>query len=112
MNLGEVDSNFEIVYKILKYLERAMDVEEPVMDVIQPERLRITREHWERLLVMMQESGYISGLVLVNDMSSSRKRIVEPIRPEITLSGLEYLVNNHVMQRIATKISSVAKIKS
>lgn len=39
-------NNFNIIYKILKYLETAMDYDEVDMDFISPERLGISQNRW------------------------------------------------------------------
>lgn len=102
--------NFKIVYRILKYLEASLDYEEFDIEAISPFRLGITRERWERLLVMMQDDGYISGLVLTKCLGDSYRRISEPVRPEITIKGLEYLENNSFMRRAASMIKGAVDL--
>lgn len=70
--------NFKVMYKILRYLEQAMDYSEPNMGAISPEQLRISPERWERLMLMMQDDGYI-------------KVSRNPLYISITIKGLEYL---------------------
>ena len=45
--------NFKIIYKILRYLEKAMDYEEPDFSAISPESPGISRERWSALLIML-----------------------------------------------------------
>ena len=45
--------NFKVIYKILKFLEVSLDYEQTDVDAISPERLHITHERWEQLLIMM-----------------------------------------------------------
>lgn len=91
--------NFKIIYRILRYLEQALDYEELDPSPISHTALGITHERWEQLLIMLQDSGYINGIVYVRTLSSDRAHITEPIRPNITLKGLEYLVDNSMMKK-------------
>lgn len=102
--------NFKVVYKILKELEAAMDYEMFDQSRISPEKLKITEERRDALLIEMQLSGYIRGLVLSKSLGGSKLEIVEPICPTITLNGLEYLSENSVMKRIANGAKGIAEI--
>lgn len=92
-------NDFTIIYKILKSLEKGMDYSEFDTDCISPERLGVTRERWEKILIMMQKNGYIEGVVITSSLSDYYERIAEPIRPQITLLGLEYLTENTMMKK-------------
>lgn len=91
--------NFKIIYRILRYLEQALDCAELDPSPISHTALGITRERWEQLLIMLQNDGYINGIVYVRTLSSDRAHITEPIRPNITLKGLEYLAENSLMKK-------------
>ena len=98
--------NFRIIYLILKHLEErmgdAIDIEK-----ISHERFGISFARWETLLRMMQEEGYIKGLMYEQTMSDSSPHVVMPIRPRITLQGLEYLAENSMMQKMAKAAKQV-----
>ena len=83
--------NFKVIYRIMKYLEEHMDEQCIDSEEISYEKLGISLIRWEKLLWMMQEEGYISGLRYVQTMSDSIPHVVTPIAPRITLKGLEYL---------------------
>ena len=102
--------NFKIMYCILKYLEESLD--EPYVDMtkISHEALGISFLRWETLLKMMQEDGYIKGLTYIQTMSDSQPHVVEPIRPSITIKGLEYLTENSIMKKIAESAKMVKEI--
>lgn len=102
--------NFKIIYQILKYLEEHMG--EPDLDVerISHERFGISFLRWEFLLRMMQEEGYIKGLTYQQTMSDSSPHVVTPIRPVITIKGLEYLCENSFMQKAANALKTVKEI--
>ena len=50
-------NNFTVIYKILRYLEASLDAEEFDDEAISAEKLKITQERWEQLLIMMQDEG-------------------------------------------------------
>lgn len=89
--------NFKIIYKILVELERNMGDEQFSINAISAERLKLPFNKWEQLMIMMQDEGYIRGLVVSRNISERYRHIVEPIFPEITIKGLEYLAENSFM---------------
>lgn len=88
--------NFKIIYRILRYLEQALDCAEIDPSPISHTALGITHERWEQLLVMLQDSGYIDGVLCAFAMTESGTHVMEPIRPNITLKGLEFLAENSI----------------
>lgn len=102
--------NFKIIYRILKYLEEHLGEENLDMDCISHEKLGISFVRWEALLSMMQEEGYIKGLVYEQTMSDSSPHVVTPIRPKITIKGLEYLEENGFMKKAADMAKRVKEI--
>ena len=54
--------NFKLIYKILRYLEKAMDYDEPYMDFISAKALRISEQRWTAIIEMLAENGYIKGI--------------------------------------------------
>lgn len=102
--------NFKIIYRILKYLEEHMDEERVDHDGISHEKMGISFIRWEKLLWLMQESGYINGLVYEQTMSDSSPHVVLPITPRITIKGLEYLSENSMMQKVAKTLRRVKEV--
>lgn len=102
--------NFRIIYRILKYLEEHMGEENIDIDRISHERLGISFVRWESLLRMMQEEGYIRGLLYEQSMSDSSPHVVTPIRPRITIKGLEYLEENGFMKKAAETLKTIKEI--
>ena len=101
--------NFKIIYRILKYLEQHLG--EPIdVDKISHEQFGISFLRWEALLRMIQEEGYIEGLVYEQTMSDSSPHIVTPIRPKITIRGLGYLEENSFMKKAAEALKTVKEI--
>ena len=99
--------NFKIIYKILKHLEASLDNEVLDMEPISAEQLRISYERWSAILRMLQDEGYIRGLVLTMTTSDSHPQLVQPVRPSITLKGLEYLTDNVMMQKAGRLLKGI-----
>ena len=102
--------NFKIIYRILKYLEEHLGEEHVDIDKISHERLGISFLRWEAILRMMQEEGYIKGLVYEQTMSDSLPHLVTPMRPTITIKGLEYLTENTMMKKVENTLKAVKEI--
>lgn len=94
-----MDDNFKIIYEILKKLESSMDILEFNNSVLSYKALEISKPKWCRIMKMLFDSGYISGVSVWVSYDCSYPQ-VELIRPEITLKGLEYLQENSIMQRM------------
>lgn len=92
-----MNDNFKCIYKILKTLEKAMDYPEFDMSQINHEKLGTSKERWARYLEMMNDSGYIKGIRIYEDVTG--EMCVEDFGIKITLKGLEYLTENSIMQR-------------
>lgn len=103
-------NNFTIVYRILKYLEASLDADEFDPTGISAERLKISEERLESLLIMLQDDGYIRGLVIRQVLGETRRHIIEPICPEITLKGLEYLSDNSMMKKAAALLKGAVDL--
>ena len=99
--------NFKIIYKILKHMEASLDNEVLDMEPISAEQLRISYERWSAILRMLQDEGYIRGLVLTMTSSDSHPQLVQPVRPSITLKGLEYLTDNVMMQKAGRLLKGI-----
>lgn len=89
--------NFKVIYKILRVLEKNMGNEKFSVRTISAEQMKISFEKWEQLLILMQDEGYIKGLVLSKTLEDTFRHISEPIKPQITIKGLEYLSENSFM---------------
>lgn len=92
--------NFRIIYRILKILEKAMELEEFDNSTISAKSLEIPFPLWCRIMKMMVDNGYITGVDVRNTFDCNYPKATL-IRPEITLKGLEYLNENSIMKKIA-----------
>lgn len=102
--------NFKVMYKILRELEKNMGNEKFCVESISAEKMKISFEKWEQLLILMQDDGYIKGLVLSKDLSSMYRHIAEPIKPQITIKGLEYLANNSTIAKAKEMLKMAGEI--
>ena len=91
--------NFKAIYRILRYLERAMDYDEPDMDIISASALGLSEARWISILEMLADENLISGLEIRR--SSDGGAALSISNPRITLHGLEYLQENPQMLKAA-----------
>lgn len=96
--------DFRIIYRILRILQKSMDLEEFDQNSISAEAFGLSVPKWSRLMAMLLKEGYISGGETWNAMECGYPRVALT-RPELTLKGLEYLEENSLMR----KASDLAK---
>lgn len=92
--------DFRIIYKILRILQKAMDLEEFDSEELSAEALGLTVPKWSRLMAMLLKEGYISGGQTRNTMDCGYPKVALT-RPELTMKGLEYLEENGLMKKAA-----------
>lgn len=91
--------NFNIIYKILKALEKAMDYDEFDMDFISAEQLKISENRLIKIWEMLCKAGYVDGVSV--KYGAQGDVIVSVSNPRITLKGIEYLHDNSFMKKAA-----------
>nr|DAZ13236.1 MAG TPA: YjcQ protein [Caudoviricetes sp.] len=101
--------NFKIIYKILKILEKSMDLEEFDHASISKERLELTEARWCRIMALLASEGYITGVEVWNSMNCNYPRVCLT-RPEITIKGLEYLEENTFMKKAANLAKGIKDV--
>lgn len=99
--------NFKAVYKILSQLEKDMDREYADVEKFDAKALCVSEERWLRYIEMMADVGYIKGVQIERDIYG-RNYDVRNI--QITLSGLEYLQENSIMQRMYKAVKGIADV--
>ena len=92
--------DFRIIYKILRILQKAMDLEEFDRSSISAEALGLSIPKWSRLMAMLLKEGYVSGGEVWTAMECGYPQVTLA-RPELTLKGLEYLEENGLMKKAA-----------
>ena len=103
--------DFRIIYKILRILQKAMDLEEFDKNTISNDALGLSLPKWSRLMAMLLNEGYITGVKTWNAMDCAYPRVVLT-RPELTLKGLEYLEENGLMKKAANIAKGIIEIVS
>ena len=98
--------NFKAIYRILHYLEQAMDYDEPDMDRISSQALGLTENRWESLMETLVSEGYVDGIKIRRFVDGYVEMCM--INPRITLKGLEYLKENSSMKKIANLAKGIA----
>lgn len=98
--------NFKIIYRILRILEKAMDLEDFDMEQISAESLKISEARWCSLMEMLSDEGYIKGVRISRSIDG--QIIVNQSNVRITLKGLEYLNENSFMKKAANLAKGVS----
>ena len=92
--------NFNAIYKILKLLDKHKGDEEFDYELISAKAMKMKVSDWEQIMIELQMNGFIRGLVYTQDLTNKFPHIVEPIHPQITLKGMEYLSENSIMKKV------------
>lgn len=103
-------STFQTIYKILRLLDKNKGREDFDYALISAQAMKIGFEEWEQLMIEMQVNGLIRGLVTNQTLSDKFPHLVEPIRPVITLKGMEYLSENSFMSKAKEALRMVGDI--
>ena len=100
--------NFKAIYRILRYLEKAMDYDEPDIERISADAIGITSQRWTSIMEMLIQEKYIDGVSVKRSVDGSTE--ISLSCPRITLRGLEYLQENSLMQKIANLSKGIVEI--
>lgn len=101
--------NFNAIYKILKLLDKHKGDEDFDYELISAKAMKMKVSDWEQIMIELQMNGFIRGLVYTQDLTNKFPHIVEPIHPQITLKGMEYLANNNFMKKAADALKMVGE---
>lgn len=102
--------DFKIIYKILKTLDKYKGREDFDYESISAKELKLEFCEWEQLMIELQINGYIRGLGYNQTLSDKFPHIVEPIRPQITMKGMEFLETNSLMAKAEEALRMVGDI--
>lgn len=102
--------NFKTIYKILKVLDKHKGREDFDTQLISAGAMKVEFPEWEQLMIELQSNGYISGVVTTQALLDKFPHICEPIRPRITLRGMEYLYDNCFMKKAADALKLMGEI--
>lgn len=100
--------NFKVIYRLLKILERAMDLSEFDVSGISAEVLHISEERWCFIIEMLVKEGYIEGISIKYSLDG--QVVISSSRPKITLKGLEYMNENTMMKKAAGLMKGIKDV--
>ena len=67
--------NFKYIYRILKILEKSMDLEEFDPELIGYKELDIIKPRWSRIVSMLKEQEYIQGIDIWYSLAQDYPRV-------------------------------------
>lgn len=100
--------NFKAIYKILKALEAGLDYPDFDTEQISHQTLGISKERWSKYLEMMLDAGYIKDIAIKKYVSG--ETVIDLSNIRITLKGLEYLTENHIMQKLYRMAKGIKEV--
>jgi len=100
--------NFKVLYKMLKTLEKAMDVPEFDPDLISHEKLAVSEERWNQYIQMLHDEGLIKGVGIKQWVTGDVDIDIQDIK--ITLKGLQFLEENSLMKKVANAAKGIVDI--
>ena len=100
--------NLNIIYKILKQLEKAMDYDEFDMETVSAERLKISENRLMKIWEMLANEGYVNGISV--KYGAQGDIVVTVNNPRITLKGIEYLNENSLMKKAANIAKGIVDV--
>lgn len=92
-------TDFKAIYRILRLLDKHKGDEAFDYESISAQAVKLPFAEWEQIMIELQINGYIRGIVYTQTLSDKFPHIMEPIRPQITMKGMEYLENNGMMAK-------------
>lgn len=104
-----MSKDFTVIYKILRTLQKWRGRENFEVELISAKAMKMEYEDWEQLMIELQEDGYIKGLVYSQCLTDMFPHIAEPIRPRITMKGIDFLNENEWMKKAAKALKSIGE---
>lgn len=98
------NDNFDVIIAILKYLDESMDDERIDFSNVNAEALGISEPRYNRILSIMLEEGYITGLAKVPMMGQTYNSY-KAMDPRLTMYGVQTLNDN----KLSAKALNFAK---
>lgn len=98
------------MYRILKTLLKYAGRQDFTNELISAKKLGVSYEEWSYIMVLLQKSGYIDGVVYTQTLTQRFPEIVDIDHVEITISGIEYVEENSTMKKIGELLKEVGEI--
>lgn len=103
-------NNFQMIYKILKLLDKHKGDESFDYQSISAQALKVEYAEWEQIMIELQVNGFIRGLTYTQTLSDKFPHLVSPVHPQITLKGMEYLAENNMMAKAKETLKLVGEL--
>ena len=103
-------NNFNLIYKILRLLDKHKGDEDFDFSLISAERLGVGYSEWEQILIELQRNDFVRGIVYTQSPGEKFPHICEPVTPSITLKGMEYLAENGMMEKAKNALKMLGEI--
>ena len=87
--------DFQVIYRILSKYRGLLETPGNPTEAITPETLDTSVHHMKSILVMLGDAGHLKNIVDNGGSDVSYRK------SEITLKGLEYLVDSEIMKAAA-----------
>lgn len=92
-----------VIFRILSYIYSCMKLgEEPVATEYDFRALGIPEPYWVQVMCELVSHGFVSGVSVV---STTTGKVVNCAKPRVTLDGVQYLMENSMMNKAAKAIS-------
>ena len=101
---------FRNMYRILRILQKSMDLEEFDRATISAEALGLSEPMWRRLMTQLVRKGFIEGVRVIRYDQSDIPLIKYTGCPEITMEGLQFLEENSMMRKLAQGAKGIIEI--
>ena len=98
------------MYRILKTLLKYAGRQDFTNELISAKKLGVSYEEWSYIMILLQKSGYIDGVVYTQDLTQRFPEIVDIDNVGITLSGIEYVEENNTMKKVGEILKEVGEI--
>ena len=99
--------DFKIIVRLLAAI-RASETERTFNPALVDEKvLRTTAAKRDNLAIKLQKAGYVDGLITTEDIDNAPLEVLWNLsKPEVTLSGLEYLQENKAVKKAGQEIKN------
>lgn len=108
--MGKLTPSKELrtVYKVLKRIHAAEQLDETDPDMFAPEVFDIDAAQRDRIMAMLQAEGLINGVIVRKYVGQRRETVLIDWQAlEVTLKGLQYLEENSAMRKAAEEAKGI-----
>ena len=98
------------MYLILKTLLKYAGRQDFSNELISAKKLGVPYEEWSYIMILLQKSGYVEGVIYTQNLSQRFPEIVDISHVGITIEGIEYVEENSTMKKIGEILKEVGEI--